>query len=142
VQSLIIASAELHAIFLMVWFVIMQIGMLFYYNLKMSKFLYQEKTHGPASKQNRPVPSFLFIDQPSQVYFPSEREGHGQDWEMIRELYNFIFERVENLNRQLQVIIVDHANIEDDSFNMAIIEDWHTDDNLIPDDWYSENLFQ
>lgn len=61
---------------------------------------------------------------------------------MIRELYNFIFERVENLNRQLQVIIVDHANIEDDSFNMAIIEDWHTDDNLIPDDWYSENLFQ
>jgi hypothetical protein len=87
---------------------------------------------------NRPVPNFLFIDQPSQVYFPSEREGHGQDWDMIRDLYNFIFERVSNLNNRLQVIIVDHANIEDIKFSKAVNEDWHNDDdNLIPVDWYT-----
>ena len=86
----------------------------------------------------RPVPNFLFIDQPSQVYFPPEREGHGQDWDMIRKLYRFIFDRVANLNKKLQVIIVDHANIEEEHFTKAVNEDWHNDDdNLIPIDWYS-----
>ena len=89
---------------------------------------------------NRPVPNFIFIDQPSQVYFPSEREGHGQDWDMIRELYNFIFDRVKNLNNRLQVIIVDHASIENKKFLKAVNEDWHNvNDNLIPVDWYTKS---
>jgi len=89
---------------------------------------------------NRPVPRFLFIDQPSQVYFPSERKEQRLDWEMIYELYNFIFKRVAELNEQFQLIIVDHANIIDNElFNAAIVEDWHTDDGfLIPLEWYHE----
>jgi hypothetical protein len=38
----------------------------------------------------------------------------------------------------LQIIIVDHAILEDDKFMKAVNEDWHDiDDNLIPVDWYS-----
>lgn len=85
---------------------------------------------------SRPVPRFLFIDQPSQVYFPSERKEHGQDWMMIRELYQFIFKRVVELKGKFQLIIVDHANLEDKQFKDAIIEDWHDDDYLIPKDWF------
>lgn len=87
---------------------------------------------------HRPVPRFIFIDQPSQVYFPSERKEQGQDWEMIRELYEFIFKRISELNNQLQLIIVDHADLDNVRFRGAVIEDWLTDGNLIPSDWYEK----
>lgn len=88
---------------------------------------------------NRPVPRFMFIDQPSQVYFPSEREEKKQDWELIKALYKFIFDRVDELNHQLQLIIVDHADLKDPQFHNAVIEDWIPDDNfLIPADWYQK----
>lgn len=29
--------------------------------------------HSFAARNNRPIPQFLFIDQPTQVYFPSEK---------------------------------------------------------------------
>jgi len=85
---------------------------------------------------SRPVPRFIFIDQPSQVYFPSEKEEHGQDWEMIKKLYDFIFNLVESLDKNLQLIIVDHASLDADRFRNAVIEDWHSSDNLIPEEWY------
>ena len=86
---------------------------------------------------NRPVPRFIFIDQPSQVYFPSERQEQRQDWDLIRELYKFIFNRVAELNNRLQLIIVDHADLDDAQFRSAVVEDWLTDNNLIPVDWYA-----
>jgi len=86
---------------------------------------------------NRPVPRFIFIDQPSQVYFPSEREEKKQDWELIRALYRFIFDRVNDLDKKLQLIIVDHADLTDPQFHNAVIEDWIPEENsLIPLDWY------
>jgi hypothetical protein len=85
----------------------------------------------------RPVPQFVFIDQPSQVYFPSETEEHGrEDWDRIRQLYGFLFDRVEELHGELQLIIVDHASLDDDKFSNAITEDWLGDGKLIPADWY------
>lgn len=88
---------------------------------------------------NRPVPRFIFIDQPSQVYFPSEREEKKQDWDLIKALYKFIFDRVSELKRQFQLIIVDHADLKDPQFHNAVIEDWIPDDKfLIPLDWYQK----
>ena len=85
---------------------------------------------------NRPVPRFVFMDQPSQVYFPSEREEKSQDWELIKALYKFIFNRADELKQQLQLIIVDHADLKDPRFHNAVIEDWIIPDNfLIPSDW-------
>lgn len=85
----------------------------------------------------RPVPRFLFLDQPSQVYFPSESDEKKVDWNEVNKLYQFIVDRTDELNGKLQVIIVDHANLENESFRKLVCENWWpSDKNLIPNDWY------
>jgi hypothetical protein len=85
---------------------------------------------------NRPVPRFIFFDQPSQVYFPSEFDEKNTDWNMVYELYDFIINRVSDFKDQLQIIIVDHADLKNDKFKSLIAEDWWGEANLIPTDWY------
>jgi hypothetical protein len=86
--------------------------------------------------QERPVPRFLFIDQPSQVYFPSDLDAQNTDKEEVNNLYKFIFNRVKELNGKMQVFIVDHANLANDEFQDAIIEKWWDGNKLIPESWY------
>lgn len=88
---------------------------------------------------SRPVPRFIFFDQPSQVYFPSEFDEKNTDWNMVYELYDFIINRVSDLEDQLQVIIVDHADLKDERFKNLIIEDWWGDINLIPTEWFEKS---
>ena len=89
---------------------------------------------------NRPVPSFLFLDQPSQVYFP---EGSTADKDMdvqaVTKVFSFIRERVTELDGKMQVIVVDHAKLDDDDFAAETIEDWkYTGKKLVPADWYEK----
>ena len=85
----------------------------------------------------RPVPRFMFLDQPSQVYFPSELDEKKTDWNAVNKMYQFVIDRTNELQGQLQVIIVDHADLENDSFREYIRENWWSDDkNLVPIDWY------
>ena len=63
---------------------------------------------------NRPVPRFLFLDQPSQVYFPSELDEKQIDWNEVNIMYQFIIDRTIELNGKLQVIVVDHADLKED----------------------------
>lgn len=84
---------------------------------------------------NRPVPSFLFLDQPSQVYFPPETNDINVDSQEIRAVYHFIFERVKDLHPNMQVIIVDHADINEKYFQEAVVEKWWGDTKLVPIDW-------
>lgn len=91
---------------------------------------------------NRPVPRFLFLDQPSQVYFPSELDEKQIDWNEVNKMYQFIIDRTNELNGKLQVIVVDHADLKEDSFRQFICENWWSiDKNLVPSDWY-ENTSQ
>lgn len=91
---------------------------------------------------NRPVPRFLFLDQPSQVYFPSELDEKQIDWNEVNIMYQFIIDRTIELNGKLQVIVVDHADLKEDSFRQFICENWWPiDKNLVPSDWY-ENTSQ
>ena len=87
-------------------------------------------------ENNRPVPRFIFIDQPSQVYFPSETDEQRTDWDEVSKIYRFITDRVREFEGKLQVIIVDHANLNDDDFRNHTIASWlSNDDSLIPSDW-------
>lgn len=91
---------------------------------------------------NRPVPRFLFLDQPSQVYFLSELDEKQIDWNEVNKMYQFIIDRTNELNGKLQVIVVDHADLKEDSFRQFICENWWPiDKNLVPIDWY-ENTSQ
>ncbi|MFB3896959.1 MAG: DUF3732 domain-containing protein [bacterium] len=95
-------------------------------------------------KRNRPVPRFLFIDQPSQVYFPEDQDwvrgkvNHGKDSEdrnAVKRMYKLALEVVEQLSPSFQIIVTDHANIDETWFQECIIERWREGKKLVPIDW-------
>ncbi len=62
------------------------------------------------------MPHFLVIDQPSQAFFPRDRDAGGDldelsdvDRENTRRLYRLMFDVVSSLEGRLQVIAMDHA---------------------------------
>ena len=92
---------------------------------------------------NRPVPRFVVFDQPSQAFFPRDRETGGDlselsdtDRNNTLKLYQTMFETVEALGGQLQVIAFDHADFGDSWFQESIIETWRDGAALIPQTWY------
>lgn len=98
--------------------------------------------------QERPVPSFLILDQPSQVYFPSEdvyksvegdveetREAGG-DIAAVKRMFDFLFDVCEELQPDFQIIVMEHANLSDQRFQDALAEEpWRAGRALIPQDW-------
>lgn len=91
--------------------------------------------HTYFGNNNRPVPGFIFLDQPSQVYFPPETNDTNVDSQEVRAIYEFIFKRVNELYPNLQVIIVDHADINERYFQEAVVEKWWDGTKLVPTDW-------
>lgn len=90
---------------------------------------------------NRPVPRFIFLDQPSQVYFPSEMDEKQIDWNEVDKMYQFIINRTNDVKGKLQVIVVDHADLKNDFFRKFVCENWwSSNDNLVPRDWYDKDL--
>ena len=89
-------------------------------------------------RNKRPVPGFLFLDQPSQVYFPEGSiADEDMDTQAVSDVFKFIRTRVSELDGKMQVIVVDHAKLDDDDFRSEIIEDWkYTGKKLIPTSWY------
>lgn len=93
---------------------------------------------------DRPVPNFIFFDQPSQVQYPPEKDdvlngiiSKSSDEEAVDNMYNLIFNEVNSANKKLQVIITDHANLKrNKNFQHSIIEEWRNGIKLIPVDWY------
>ena len=93
-------------------------------------------------EQSRPVPSFLILDQPSQAFFPRDRESGGDldeltdtDRENTRRLYELTFQVVQQLGGQLQVIALDHADFDDDWFADSVVQRWRGGKALIPQQW-------
>ncbi len=93
---------------------------------------------------DRPVPRFLFIDQPSQVYFPEDRDWiqsttdtPGEDHQAVSRMYQLALKLIEQLEPSLQIIITDHANINEEWFQNCIIERWREGQKLVPPEWES-----
>jgi uncharacterized Zn finger protein (UPF0148 family) len=92
--------------------------------------------------KGRPVPRFLFIDQPSQVYFPADKDVDGsmevlanEDREAVMRIYRLALEVVQELRPNFQIIMTDHADINQDWFQSRIIERWRGERKLVPDAW-------
>jgi hypothetical protein len=92
--------------------------------------------HKYFKEHNRPVPSFLFLDQISQVYFPSEHSSEIPDTDIksLERIFNLIFDFVSNIP-DFQIIITEHANLETDEFQESIIETFGEGHALIPENW-------
>lgn len=94
-------------------------------------------------RNNRPVPRFLVIDQPSQVYYPPEKldsEGslkniQDADREALSRMYKFIFDFAKSQKGKFQIILLDHAKPDDKEFVSYIVEEWRGKTALIPESW-------
>jgi Protein of unknown function (DUF3732) len=97
-----------------------------------------------------PVPSFIVIDQPSQVYFPRRLATGGdeqpddlpirdEDVDAVRKAFQVIGKVVHGLNEKLQVIILDHARQEiwDGIESTVGLEEWRDGKKLVPTEWLS-----
>lgn len=100
-------------------------------------------------EHNQPVPGFIVLDQPSQVFFPSREDYEAlqnpspeaiqfRNGEIIaaQSVFNFLFNVCEQLNPDLQIIILEHAYF-DPRFKDALVnnEDWFGGRALIPQTW-------
>ncbi|UOU99907.1 DUF3732 domain-containing protein [Chryseobacterium daecheongense] len=94
-------------------------------------------------QNNRPIPRFIIFDQPTQVYYPPEKTDDlvevSADELAVNKMFDFIFDVVESLTPNLQVIITDHAYLNNDRFKIAVTEIWRDGLKLIPNDWKKIN---
>ena len=104
--------------------------------------------HHYAWENNVPIPRFLMLDQPTQVYFPSQTayESVAGDAKRVRTVdvdlaaAKRLFETLLNYTQVLvpgfQLIVTEHANFADDWFQEALVEDpWMDPPALVPTDW-------
>lgn len=98
-------------------------------------------------EQSRPVPNFIIFDQPSQVYFPGEvytdNEGNLQqpeDLQAIERMFDLFFEYCRKFHPNLQIIVLEHAMLDNDDFNNALVEEpWRDGRALIPPHWIEKD---
>ena len=102
-----------------------------------------------AATNNRPIPRFLLIDQPTQVYFPSEQvyndaDGTIQkteadaDLDAVRRLFELLLKFTQEEVPGFQLIITEHANLRDHWFQESLIEEpWTKPPALVPEEWPS-----
>jgi phage shock protein A len=103
--------------------------------------------HQFAVANNRPIPHFLIIDQPTQVYFPSENvykaaDGSIQkteedaDLTAVRRLFEFLVKFTREYVPGFQIIVTEHANLREQWFQDALLEEpWAKPPALVPEDW-------
>ena len=92
----------------------------------------------------RPVPAFLFLDQPSQVYYPPDRDAEfegalgglsSEDRNAVLSIYELFMAEVAVLSPSFQVIVTDHADLDDPRFQASIVERWRGGQALVPQEW-------
>ncbi|WP_295953674.1 DUF3732 domain-containing protein [uncultured Xanthomonas sp.] len=98
-------------------------------------------------RRERPVPRFLILDQPSQVYFPAEK---GRDVNQVGEededrlavirIFQLIVNIVQELSPRMQVIITEHADIQEPWYQNLVVERWRNGKALVPIDWIDDSV--
>jgi len=98
--------------------------------------------------QKRPVANFLFFDQPTQVYFPAEMDKSGdiseitvdEDRTAVHRMFEWldkVSKSKEELDGSYQIIITDHADIDEEWFQKTICDNkWRGEYALIPASWF------
>jgi hypothetical protein len=105
--------------------------------------------HQFANMNKRPIPRFLFIDQPTQVYFPSEKAYNEADGSIkkteadadliaVRKLFELFLRFTQKECPGFQIIVTEHANLREQWFQDALVEiPWIKPPALVPDEWPS-----
>lgn len=103
----------------------------------------------PKSRKKNFIPSFLVLDQPSQVYFPEgmskNKKDISQDITDTKAIFKVCSDFLNNTSHQTQLIILEHASEEmwKGLENVHLVESWRNEKNnkhpnaLIPEEWIS-----
>lgn len=100
-------------------------------------------------QQHSPVPTFILLDQPSQVYFPTvtsksaeakiqdDYEFTDEDIVAVFKTYKVLSDVVQSARERLQVIVVDHAGeaVWGKLAELNFVEEWRGDEALVPLEW-------
>ena len=93
-------------------------------------------------QKRRPVTGFLIFDQPSQAHYPPERDAEGsldvlddEDQTAVLQLFKLIADAAVELAPELQIIVMDHADLKGDWFEQAVTARWRRGEKLIPESW-------
>lgn len=81
--------------------------------------------------KKRPVPGFLFFDQPSQAHYPPEKDAEGaidslrdEDQKAVTELFRLIYDATAEMAPGMQIIVTDHADLKTDWFAQSVSARW------------------
>jgi hypothetical protein len=91
--------------------------------------------------RERPVPSFLMLDQPSQAHYPPDKDigeitgAEDEDQVAVARLYQLLLEYCASLAPQMQVIVADHVDLLQDWFRASTVERWRDGIKLVPMAW-------
>jgi len=93
------------------------------------------------AQNNLPVPHFLFLDQPSQAYFPPDVKDitiKDTDSESVHHLFKFISEKTKDAG--FQIIILEHADIQQPWYQSMVREKWwDAKTKLVPESWITSS---
>jgi hypothetical protein len=96
-------------------------------------------------QKNRPVPRFLFLDQPSQVFYPPDRDADGStdvladdDRLAVHRMFRWLYDVVAALAPNFQIIVSDHADIAEEWFQNSVVERWRQGNALVPLSWITD----
>ncbi|WP_017603006.1 DUF3732 domain-containing protein [Nocardiopsis alkaliphila] len=93
---------------------------------------------------NRPVPRFLMLDQPTQPYYPSDMaKSRGkledlsgdEDRAAVKRLFHLMYKATTDLSPNFQMIVSDHADLPDPWFQQCVRYNWRDGNVLIPPNW-------
>lgn len=100
------------------------------------------------SQPNSPVPGFLVLDQPSQVYFPKnvvripdgeeqELRLRDEDVDAVHKAFEVLSKVVLQAKGKLQVIVLDHASRDlwGDIPGVVGLKEWRNGIKLVPMKW-------
>ena len=93
-------------------------------------------------RRHRPVPGILILDQPTQAYYPPDRVEGGLDQiekdadrRAVQALFRLMYKACEDILKPFQLIVMDHAHLDDDWFEECIVEEWRGENALVPLAW-------
>lgn len=97
---------------------------------------------------DRPVPRFLMIDQPTQAFYPSDTAKNDglvgdADRAAVLAMFTVMRDVVESLTPRMQIIVSDHADLVDEAwFQDAVRHRWRGGVRLIPSEWLEDETQQ
>ena len=93
-------------------------------------------------ERGRPIPGILVFDQPSQAHYPPDSDQSGgidglqdADRRAVHNLFEFMHSTSQEIGDGFQLIVLDHAHLDDDWFNASVVEEWRGDAALVPVEW-------